>query len=234
MVLKKLVDIHSHILPGLDDGADDMDESVDIAEMAFREGIRTIICTPHAARGYDELIRAAGDGLMRLRAKLEEKRIPITLQLGFEVLVCENLLYYENLKGLAFLLGGRLHMLLEFDFNKFPDCLDELLFLLKLENIQPIFAHPERYYYLHDNITFLKNMKSRGVKIQVNTGSITGSYGPDVKKFVKKIIKNGLVDFIATDTHSRGRRGPYMLQAGRLLEGWVSEKAASAIMNQNI
>ena len=234
MLVKKFVDIHSHILPGLDDGPDDMDESVTIAEIAFREGISKIICTPHAARGYDELIRAADDGLASLREKLEEKRIPISLQLGFEVLVSEQLLYYENLKQLAFLLNGRQHMLLEFNFNRFPDCLNELLYLLQLENIQPIFAHPERYYYLHDNITFLKNMKSRGVMIQVNTGSITGNFGPDVQKFVKKIIKNGLVDFIATDTHSKGKRGPYMMQAGRLLEGWLSKKAASEIMNQNI
>lgn len=228
-----MVDIHSHILPGLDDGPGDLDESVYIAEIAFREGIRKIICTPHAARDYDDLIRAAGESLTLLRGKLEEKGIPIYLQLGFEVLVSRRLIDYENLKGLTFLWSGKPHMLLEFDFDKFPDCLDEALYLLKLENIQPIFAHPERYYYLHDNITFLKNMKSRGVKIQVNAGSITGIYGPTVKKFVRKIIKNGLIDFVATDTHSRGRRGPYMKQAVRLLENWTSEKTASALLNQN-
>ncbi len=234
MVLKELVDIHSHILPGLDDGPGDLEESADIAEIAFREGIRKIICTPHASGGYDELIRSAGDGLVKLRERLREKSIPIRLELGFEVLVCENLLYYENLTGLSFSLGGKPHILLEFAWEKFPDCLDEVLFLLGLDGIQPILAHPERFYYLHDNITFLKNMKSRGVKIQVNAGSITGNYGAAVKKYAKKIIKNGLVDFIATDTHSGRRRGPYLRQAGRLLEDWISEKAASEILNQNI
>lgn len=221
---KELMDIHSHILPGLDDGSADLNESLEIAQTAFREGIRTIVCTPHAARGYDELIRAAGGRLKSLREKLLEKQIPICLELGFEVLVCERLLYYENLKGLSFCIGGKPHMLLEFDFDRFPSCLDEVLYLLRLENIQPIFAHPERYYYLYDNITFLKNMKSRGVKLQVNAGSITGSNGSAVKAFVKKIIKNGLVDFIATDTHSNGKRGPYMKQAVRLFTDWIGKE----------
>lgn len=224
-----MVDIHAHILPCIDDGPDSLQESIDIAKIAYREGIRTIVCTPHAENDYDALIALAQEGLCQLKEALRRENIPIALLQGFEVLINESLLQYGHLKKLAFILSGQAYMLLEFDFRRFPVCLKQILQRLEGENIRPILAHPERYPYLLGNIAFLQNLKNSGVMLQVNTGSITGEYGKPVQKFAKKIIQEGLADFMATDTHSSRERGPYVKKAERLLQSWSSSASPASI-----
>jgi protein-tyrosine phosphatase len=234
MIPINMVDIHSHILPCIDDGPDSLQKSVEMAKIAYEEGIRTIVCTPHAEKDYDVLVMRAQDGLDVLQEKLQRENIPIDLLLGFEVRVNGLLLQYEHLEKLAFRLDGMKYMLLEFDFRKFPIYLEEILMRLRQENIQPILAHPERYPYLLENIAFLKNLINKGMLLQVNTGSITGEYGHSVQRFAKKIIQNGLAGFIATDTHSSRKRGPYVKQAGRLLESWASSAVLVSIYNHSV
>ncbi len=229
MIPIDMVDIHSHILPCIDDGPDSLAESIDMAKIAYKEGIKTIVCTPHAEDNYDVLIARAQEGLRLLQQKMLQENVPITLFLGFEALVCERLLRYEQLKRLAFQLDGLSFMLLEFDFHRFPVCLEEILCRLRKENIRPVLAHPERYPYLMENLAFLEHLQNRGVLLQINTGSITGENGRSAQKFAKKIVQNGLAGFIATDAHSSMRRGPYVKQAAKVLERWATSAELASI-----
>lgn len=234
MVGQEFVDIHSHILPGIDDGPVTIAESVQMANIAYKQGICTIVCTPHAQRDYDKLIGVATEKKQLLQDKLINYGIPVTLHLGFEVLVCEPLMQYGDLNRLSFQMGGRPYVLLEFGHAKFPGFLDEILYLLKTENIRPILAHPERYAYLQDNITFIRNLKDRGVLMQINAGSVTGEYGQAVQLFVRKIIKSGLADYLATDMHSSSKKGPRIRQAQKMIQSWASPLTAVSLFDHMI
>jgi protein-tyrosine phosphatase len=228
MIYSQAVDIHTHILPALDDGARTMDESFMMAKIAYGEGIRTIVCTPHAEKGYGELIGRAREAMERLKEGLYGRCLPMRLMLGFEVLVCERLLDYKDIGNLSFDMGGRPHMLFELDFYRLPACLNEAVYMLGTFGITPVLAHPERYDYLRHDIAFIKSLKEKGVKLQLNAGSVTKENGPRAMRFAKKLIQNGLADYIATDMHSPDRRGPYIRAAYRQAESWGSRLGGAA------
>lgn len=233
MIYSESVDIHTHILPGLDDGARTMEESLLMAKIAYSEGIRTIVCTPHAQEKFDEISGRARQAMERLGEGLSGQCLPLRLHLGFEVLVSERLLDYKGMRNLSFEMCGRPHMLIELDFYGVPACLDETVYMLGVLGITPILAHPERYDYLRYDVAFLKRLKEKGVKLQMNAESVTGEGGRRAMKFARKIVQNGLADYIATDMHSSGRRGPYIRAAYQHVESWGSRLAARPLLKQN-
>ncbi len=224
-----MVDIHSHMLPGIDDGPDDINESVEMARMALHEGITAVVCTPHAIRDFDQLLALAEERLQALKGELARRQVPLALYQGFEVYASESLLDYQDIKRLT-LPGGK-RMLLEFDFGSMPACADEVLYLLRISNITPVLAHLERFDYMNRDIGRMKALKQQGAMIQVNTGSITGMHGRAAQKCAKKMIKAGLVDYIATDAHSTRRRGPYVAAAAGLISKWASGECFDGLMS---
>jgi len=206
-----ITDIHSHIIPYIDDGADDIETSIEMAEIAVSEGIESIICTPHAISGYDELIPEANEQREELQRRLQYRGIPLQLYQGFEVYVNEAFLDYEHPERLA--MNGGKHILIETDFERIPACMDEVFYLLRITGLTPILAHPERYLYLKKEFALCKEWKNNGMMFQINAGSMAGLYGKTAQKLAQKLLKKGYADMIGTDAHSAGRRAPLIKES---------------------
>lgn len=203
-----MIDIHCHILPGIDDGAKDIDTTIEMLKIAEGEGINTIIATPHYYPGYFE---SAYDDVVKLtdeiNTKAKELGIGVTILPGQEIYLNQSIIEdYKN--GVI----GKLHetdfMLIELPFGEMPKNALDLIYELKIKGITPIIAHPERYKYIINKPQKLNDFLSEGCLLQINTGSITGLFGKEVKKTAEIILKNRACSFVATDAHTTGKRAP--------------------------
>ena len=227
-----ITDIHSHILPDIDDGAEDIEESLAMAEIAVAEGIGGIICTPHALRGYEEIIGEAEEARRTLREALGKRNIPLKLYSGFEVYIAEQFLDYESPEKLT--LAGGQNILIETDFDRVPECMEEALHLIRVSGLRPVLAHPERYLYLKKDFALCEMWKENGMLFQINAGSLTGLYGSAAQKMARKLLKKGFADFIGTDAHSAGRRAPRIQEAIRAGEKICKGNGMRKILEHNI
>jgi len=223
-----MIDIHSHILPGIDDGSKDMEMSIKMLKLAEVKGTKTIVATPHYIRGiyenhYDDVF------LLYQELKLQAKTFGINIEilLGQEVMLDKHSLKLckeKKLRGI----NGTSYMLIEFPMDKLPrDALD-LIFELRLLNIKPIIAHPERYEYIYESPTTINGFIEEGCLFQINTGSIMGIFGKKVQNCAKLLIKQGLVNFIASDAHSLYRRCP------GLIEGFSQAKVLDSLIEKKL
>ena len=193
-----MIDIHNHIIPNVDDGSISLDTSISLLQEAKKQGIDKIICTPHYRPHMFEtpieVIKKEFDNLNGLA-----NEIGIDLYLGQEI-KCKNcndiIKFIEN--NDIILMNNKKILLLEFSYTNDPD-INEVIYNARIKGYKVIIAHVERYSYvtLEDVISFKEN----GAYIQVNADSVLGNNGLKVKKFIKKLIKNNLVDFVASDMH---------------------------------
>ena len=197
-----MIDIHSHILPCIDDGARSMLESINILSNASLNGVTDVILTPHY---IDESIQVCNnkekfDLLKKLREEVNKNNININLYLGNEVFISNNVIDLLKNREIYTLNGSR-YLLMEFSMGYYPNEIDDVLDSLFKFGIIPVIAHPERYIYLYNNIDFFKYLVDRGCLLQCNIGSLFGEYGKSAKKMVKLLLKNNLVSFFASDIH---------------------------------
>lgn len=203
-------DIHSHILPEVDDGATDIDNAVQLLEMAKENGISDILATPHFYPSEDSLeafLTRTKNAYDKLNEKIENKELP-NIYLGSEILYFIGMGTAENLFALT--LNGTKYILLELggsDINKF---LFKDLAELKKRNYVPIIAHFERYIKLKGFKKLLSFVKANGIIVQINTISLTV---PRNLRFLKKLLKNNIFCVLATDTHSLDERPPVLNSA---------------------
>ena len=200
------IDIHSHIIPGIDDGARDEAIALEMLEIAEKSGTRHIIATPHyvygnTRYGFATIVEKC-EGLNRLAAN---EGIDITVYPGCEVFITPEIIeLYEQ--GLIGTLADSSYMLVEFPMMSIPPYTDNVLYELQLKGITPIIAHPERYSEIQRRPEILESFIDRGILAQVNSGSLTGVYGRESKRTVMRLIKKGLVQFVASDAHSDSGR----------------------------
>jgi len=205
-------DLHCHILPGLDDGARDMETSLMMAWMARESGARRIVATPHVMPGVyfpsPEAIRA---GASLLRDNLREAGVELEIVEGSEVCLTERLSRdYKDGKLLP--LGRSRYILVELPSLSLPaHAMDEILDL-KAAGAGVILAHPERNGDLRQDPDILREMVEVGIYLQVNAGSFVGVYGKEVSAFAERLLREGLVHFIGSDAH-RGDH-PDLAQSG--------------------
>ena len=206
-----MIDIHSHILPGIDDGADDLETSLEMLRLACEEGIDSIFATPHYFKGnfensYEDVVKIVDD----LNNSAKEDGINIKVLPGQEVFLDKHTpkLYKEGIiKGL----NNSKYMLLELPMmNMLKDALD-LVYETRLLGVIPIIAHPERYKYIIETPSKINPFIKEGCLFQINTGSIKGLFGKDVQKTSEILIKQGICSFIASDAHTIGKRCPGIL-----------------------
>lgn len=204
-------DIHCHILPGLDDGPKSAEESLQMLDIAKKDGIDIIVATPHIKQGiYDATIKEIKEKIARLKEIAGDS----SLLLGADVSVSARLL--SDLKsGEVLFLNEKNYLLLEFPAFSMPpmDYVDDLLSILKEMEIYPLVTHPERNALLLNNIDAIKNLVTKGIYFQVTAMSITGEFGKEIQKFTKKLLKNGLVHVIASDAHDPINRPPILSRA---------------------
>jgi len=225
-----IVDFHAHLLPGLDDGALDWEESLQLARMAVAEGITHLVLTPH----YLEHSYAAPRELVLEMAEEFSRRVKkagILLESfpGMEVHITPELprLLQEG-RLLTFHDAGEF-LLVELPFLDWPPFTEEILFRLRLNGITPILAHPERNRLVAENPELIQPLLQQGCLVQMNTGSITGAYGGRVRRTAEALLQLGAVHMLGTDAHSAHHRPPEMLQALERILYLVGPEAAGQI-----
>lgn len=202
------VDIHNHILPEVDDGAKSMGMSMEMLDIAYKEGIRAIIATPHYHPGksmieHDKLL----EKFQELKQAAKNIHKDMRLYLGREVYYTSDVLEAIE-KGSKLTVEEGKYILTEYaprtDYNYIRMSINNLL----QEGLIPIIAHVERYECLLEDVDRIEELREMGAVIQVNASSVLGEVGRTVKKYTKKLLKHGLVDVVATDAHSAGTRAP--------------------------
>lgn len=206
-------DMHSHILPGIDDGAPDLDSSVELVKGLMQLGFTRSIATPHVIsdmyRNTPETIAAARD---LLREKLKEEQINYTIDAAAEYLM--DAAFFEKLEAGEPLLCIKDKIILtEFGWAAMPDNPRRMSFSIITAGYTPILAHPERYQYFHNNNKVFHFLEELGFELQVNLSSLTGHYGKAAMKAAKYIIKNNLCSYLGTDVHNN--RHVQLLHDGR-------------------
>jgi len=196
------VDMHSHLIPGIDDGSKTMEESLLLIKRLSDYGLRKIITTPHIMSEYykntPEIIHM---GLEDLRKSVKAEGISIEIEAAAEYYLDE--IFLERIKaGEPFLTFGDRYILVETGFINKPQMLLEIIFQLEMAGYKPILAHPERYQYLFQDKSLLEALVDRSILFQVNLLSLTGFYSKEVKDFGEMLIERGLVKFFGTDCHN--------------------------------
>lgn len=197
-----MIDIHSHILPNIDDGSTSMQESLEIIKKAKNAGVDEIILTPHFILGSKYNIeRKEKEKIFKsLQEEVKKESIDVNLYLGNEVFYEENM--FSLLKeGRIHTLNNSRYLLFEIPRHNMVRGLDDAIFNLKVKNIIPILAHPERYTAYQKNPEKLLKLKEMEVLFQCNVGSFFGRYGKEAKKLAKLLAKHHMIDFLASDVH---------------------------------
>lgn len=194
------VDMHSHLIPGIDDGSPDMDSTIAMLAKFESMGYRKVITTPHIFSDYykntPEIILG---GLAKVKATAKQLGLSIVVEAAAEYYYDEYLL--EQIKAKNILTFGDNYVLVEFAFMNEPTGADHLFFELQAAGYKPILAHFERYTYWHGSVDKAQQFREKGVKIQLNINSLTGHYGPEVKKQGELLVDQNLVDFAGSDCH---------------------------------
>jgi protein-tyrosine phosphatase len=196
------VDMHSHLIPGIDDGSKSMEESLELIKRLSSYGLRKIITTPHImSEYYKNTPEIISMGLEELRKAVKAESISIEIEAAAEYYMDEILL--EKIKGGEKLLTfGENYILVETGFINKPQMLLETMFQLEMSGYKPILAHPERYQYLLADKGLLEDLADRKILFQVNLLSLTGFYSKPVKDFAESLLERDLVKFFGTDCHN--------------------------------
>ncbi len=199
--LPAIVDIHSHILPGIDDGAPDVNASIVLIKGLMEMGIKKSIATPHIMadiyKNDDETIENA---LQILRNALQENEIDFEVQAAAEYMMDDHFFsLLQNNKPLRCIQDN--YVLTEFPYRFPPTDTKEMVFKMINENYIPILAHPERYSYFHKDYSNFNRMEELGFRLQLNLLSLTGYYGKYVRKAALYLLEKELISFVGTDLH---------------------------------
>lgn len=196
------VDMHSHILPGLDDGADTLERSVELVQAMQGLGYRKLIMTPHIMSDfYKNTPDGIRERLALLQKTVKEAGISIELDCAAEHYLDEG--FMEKLQNKEELLTfGDNYLLFETSFLNEPFNLREAIFKMRSYGYKPVLAHPERYTYFYGKFEELVSLREFGVLFQPNLNSLVGYYSPAAKQVAEKLVDRGLVDFLGSDVHS--------------------------------
>jgi tyrosine-protein phosphatase YwqE len=197
-------DIHSHLIPGIDDGADDMDNSIMLIKQMQEFGYKKLIITPHVRYGYfDNDTSTFEQRKEELARNLKMAGIQMDLEVGAEQSVDE--VFDQRIKNNELKsFGKNKYLLIEFfPFTEIPMGYKETLFSLQTKGYNLILAHPERYLYLFNDTKTLQELKDRGMLFQMNIISLCGYFGEQVQKFAEKLIKNDMIELLGTDLHGQ-------------------------------
>lgn len=194
-------DIHSHILPGLDDGSPDVETSLQLLQSLSDAGIQNFICTPHVIGDmYRNTPETINHALSKLKKAVQQNGMSIQLSAAAEYMLDDHFLELLRNKSPLMKLYKN-YILTELSYSTAPEKLEQISFEININNYQPLMAHPERYPYYHHNYDAYYRMKELGFLLQVNLLSLTGYYGKNVAKAAKFILENKLADFVGTDLH---------------------------------
>lgn len=225
-----MVDIHCHLLPGLDDGPDSVDEALQMTEMAIKDGITHVIATPHASEQFpydSELVR--------------QRRNEIQERLGQRLILatgCDFHLSFENLQDLhespvKYTLNQKNYLLVELDEYALPPRMEETLHRLQLAQLHPIITHPERNAWVRAQPERLFRWLHQGCYVQVTAQSLLGHFGPGAQRWVERWLDEGRIHFFASDAHDSTARPPRLREAFERVARRCGEQIALALFREN-
>lgn len=208
-------DVHSHLIPGIDDGAQTMEDSIALLSRFQDLGYQKVITTPHVMSDYyrndrDTIVR----GCDQLRNAATEAGLSIDIDCAAEYYL--DLEFMDMIKPGELLTFGDGYVLFELSFMSEPPMLEKAIFELQLAGYKPMLAHPERYAFWHQNFERYQEMIDRGVQLQLNINSLTGHYSPPVKKVAQQLIREGMISLVGSDCHHE--RHLDLLEKARQLE----------------
>lgn len=208
-----MIDLHSHILPGIDDGAPDMATALAIARMAVDEGIQVMAATPHFMPGvYDNEARDVRRRVAELETALQTADIPLHIVTGSDAHIRPD--FAACLRdGRILTLNDSRYVLFEPPHISVPQRMDELMFNVLASGFVPILTHPERLRWIEQNYDLVGKLAHQGVLMQITCGSLTGRFGQRPQYWAKRMLGEGLVNILATDVHDTKKRPPSMKRA---------------------
>ena len=208
-----MIDIHSHLLPNIDDGAVDMATAIEMAELAYSDGIRGIICTPHVKVGvYDNTSAIIKDAVRTLRDELQNREIGIELFVGADVHIAPDLKSRFEAGQVPTLAKSR-YFLLEPSHHVLTPRMGEFAAGLIGAGFVPIVTHPERLSWISNHYSEFVHLNEAGCLVQITAGSITGNFGKYPQYYAEKMLDEGRVDIVATDAHDPVHRPPILSKA---------------------
>jgi len=194
------VDLHSHLIPGIDDGAKDLETSLLLIKELKALGYKKLITTPHISDMFPNSSRTILEGYRILKEELSKQNIQIELEIGAEYYADEQFeILLESNDILSF--GKERYLLFELSYFTPPQDIDNLIYDIKLKGYTPVLAHPERYLYWHLDFNKYRELKEMGTLFQINLNSTVGYYNKDIQHIAEELITHSLVDFIGSDTH---------------------------------
>lgn len=200
--LEGFVDIHNHILPGIDDGAKTTDDSLKLIKGFMEFGCQKFIATPHIMHNYyPNTAESINNALQELKNKLIENNLKdVSIQAAAEHMIDSN--FEDILENDEVMPLAKNYLLVEMSYLQASINFDEAIRKVASKRLFPILAHPERYIFLHNRIKKYKSYKESGMLFQLNILSLTDFYGKEVQKTAFKLLEEGLIDFIASDAHN--------------------------------
>lgn len=209
-----MIDIHCHILPGIDDGAQTINDSIEMAKQAVQEGITSIIATPHHKNGsYENTKRTILKKVEELNRALQMESVPLQVLAGQEPRIYGEILEDYRQGEIETLNAGGKYLFIELPSGHVPRYTEQLLYDIQLNALTPIIVHPERNSELIQNPDILYQLVKKGALTQVTAGSVAGYFGKSVKKFSMQLIEANLTHFIASDAHNVSSRSFKMIEA---------------------
>ncbi|MEI3512538.1 MAG: CpsB/CapC family capsule biosynthesis tyrosine phosphatase [Anaerostipes hadrus] len=230
-----MIDIHTHILPGLDDGARDMEDSLSMAALALKSGVHTLVATSHANTGGFFKEYSIEEYLQRLEAfrkALDEVKLPLRVFSGMEIYMTREVPRMIR-EGRLLSLNQTGYFLTEFSFGIEQEEMDEMLHDLMELGVTPVIAHPERYRCVQESESGIAKWKNRGCLLQVNRGSIFGRFGSGAKQCVDRLLDQHMVTCIASDAHKPYERTTYMADIKEYMEQEYSFEYSKKLLYDN-
>ncbi len=227
-----MIDLHNHLLPGIDDGSRKLDETLEFLRLARRDGVKTVVATPHMKPGvYDNTREAILERVALVReAQRGDEAEGIALLPGAEVYYTADLLDRVRARQLVTLGDGGRYLLLELPYQQVPMGVEDMIFHLKIAGITPLMAHPERVAYYLEDIERVANSIRLGALTQVTASSITGRFGERARDFALQMLSRRMIHVLASDSHDVRHRPPTLSEAVAAAAAVVGESSALAMV----
>jgi protein-tyrosine phosphatase len=229
-LLRTMIDLHCHILPGIDDGAPDTAVALHMARIAVSDGIKVIACTPHILPGvYTNNAASIRTALDRFADAVAREQIPLKLVIGADVHLAADLLA-DLRSGRVPTLAGSRYFLLEPPHHAAPPLLERFVFQLMAAGYVPILTHPERLSWIEGHYPVFQRLSDAGMPLQITAGSVLGRFGRRALYWSERMLDEGRVAVMATDAHHATRRTPRMAAAKAAVAELVGERIAHRIV----
>ena len=228
-----MIDVHSHILPNIDDGSRSIDETFNLIKEAKEAGFEGIICTSHYMENYYETDRPEREvWINAIHENLKNKNIEMNLYLGNEIYMSDNIIKLLE-DGKATTMNDTSYVLFELPLNVEPMNLYDMVYEMQQYKIVPILAHPERYSFVQTDPELIYDLIDKGVLMQANYGSIVGQYGKKAQMIVQKFLENNMIHMLGTDAHRQNTIYPKIPEILVELKSLIGEEKLNELTTIN-